>query len=81
MAESTTGFGLSDRLFRLHRRQKPSGGQGSNKSVFLTSAITGKGIADVWQNISDYFAQMREQNLLHEQRSQQLNRLLSTVLE
>ncbi len=49
--------------------------------VFLTSAITGKGVADVWQNISDYFAQMREKNLLQEQRSQQLKRLLSTVLE
>ncbi len=49
--------------------------------VMLTSAISGTGIGEVWQNISDFFVLMREQNRLQERRSQQLKHLLSTVLE
>ncbi|MFZ4525674.1 MAG: methylmalonyl Co-A mutase-associated GTPase MeaB [Chlorobium sp.] len=49
--------------------------------VILTSAISGIGIAEVWQNISDFFALMQDQNRLQERRSQQLKYLLSTVLE
>ncbi len=49
--------------------------------VMLTSAISGIGIAEVWQNISNFFVQMRDQNRLQERRSQQLKHLLSTVLE
>jgi LAO/AO transport system kinase len=49
--------------------------------VILTSAISGTGIGEVWQNISDFFVRMREQNRLQERRSQQLKHLLSTVLE
>jgi LAO/AO transport system kinase len=49
--------------------------------VFLTSALTGTGIKDVWLNISDFFAQMREHNSLAERRRQQLKNLLYSVLE
>ena len=49
--------------------------------VFLTSAITGTGITEVWQNISEYFAQAHTQNILEERRRQQLKHLLYTVLE
>ena len=49
--------------------------------VFLTSAITGTGIREVWQNISDYFALMRKHNTLEELRRQQLKNLLYTLLE
>ncbi|MGB7511572.1 MAG: methylmalonyl Co-A mutase-associated GTPase MeaB [Pelodictyon phaeoclathratiforme] len=49
--------------------------------VFLTSAIRGIGIKEVWQNISDFFVEMRKQNLLEKRRHQQLKNLLYTVLE
>ncbi len=49
--------------------------------VFLTSALTGTGITEVWQNISEYFTQMRTQNILEERRKQQLKHLLYTVLD
>lgn len=49
--------------------------------VFLTSALTGAGIKEVWQNISMFFAQMRERNTLEERRHQQLKNLLYTLLE
>ena len=49
--------------------------------VMLTSALTGIGITKVWQNISEYFAVMRENNILEERRRQQLKHLLYTVLE
>ena len=49
--------------------------------VFLTSAITGTGITEVWQNISEYFAQAHTQNILEKRRKQQLKHLLYTVLE
>ncbi len=49
--------------------------------VMLTSALTGTGITEVWQNISEYFALMRENNILEERRRQQLKHLLYTVLE
>ena len=49
--------------------------------VILTSALTGTGIKEVWQNISEFFAQMRKGNLLEERRHQQLKSLLYTVLE
>ena len=49
--------------------------------VFLTSALTGTGITEVWKNISEYFTQMRTQNILEERRKQQLKHLLYTVLE
>ena len=40
--------------------------------VFLTSAFTGSGIKEVWQNISAFFCQIQERNLLEERRHQQL---------
>ena len=49
--------------------------------VFLTSAFTGSGIKEVWQNISAFFCQIQERNLLEERRHQQLKNLLYTVLE
>jgi LAO/AO transport system kinase len=49
--------------------------------VMLTSALTNIGITEVWQNISEFFAQMRARNLLEERRHQQLKSLLYTVLE
>ncbi len=49
--------------------------------VFLTSAITGTGITEVWQNISAYFDLMRNNNTLEELRHQQLRSLLYTLLE
>jgi LAO/AO transport system kinase len=49
--------------------------------VFLTSAITGTGIKEVWQYISEFFTQMRQLNILEERRRQQLKNLLYTVLE
>jgi len=51
------------------------------RDVFLTSALTGKGIRDVWQNISDFFSAMRNSNTLEARRSEQLKSLLYTVLE
>ena len=52
-----------------------------NRQVFLTSAMTGKGVREVWQNISDFFTQMRHRNLLEEHRHEQLRQLLYSVLE
>ncbi len=49
--------------------------------VLLTSALTGVGIKEVWQNISEYFAVMSTQKILEERRKQQLKHLLYTVLE
>ncbi len=49
--------------------------------VFLTSAVIGTGIREVWQNISAYFALMRKNNTLEEVRHQQLKSLLYTLLE
>jgi len=49
--------------------------------VLLTSALTGVGIKEVWQNISEYFAMMGTQHILEERRKQQLKHLLYTVLE
>jgi len=49
--------------------------------VLLTSALTGIGIEDVWQNIAEFFTAMREHNLLQVRRSKQLNHLLYAVLE
>ena len=49
--------------------------------VFLTSAITGTGITEVWRNISAYFALMRKNNTLEKVRHQQLKSLLYTLLE
>ncbi len=51
------------------------------REVFLTSALTGKGIKDVWENISDFFTAMRKENILETRRREQLNSLLYTVLE
>ncbi len=51
------------------------------REVFLTSALTGKGIAEVWQNISDFFAAMQNGNILEKRRREQLKSLLYTVLE
>jgi LAO/AO transport system kinase len=51
------------------------------RKVFLTSALTGKGIQEVWQNISDFFATMQNGNTLEKRRRQQLKSLLYTVLE
>ncbi len=49
--------------------------------VFLTSAITGTGIIEVWQNISAYFTLMRKHDTLEKLRHQQLKSLLYTLLE
>ncbi len=51
------------------------------REVFLTSALTGKGIEEVWQNISDFFTAMRKGNILDTRRREQLKSLLYTVLE
>jgi LAO/AO transport system kinase len=51
------------------------------RNVYLTSALTGKGIREVWQNISEFFNEMRQKNTLEERRRQQLKHLLYTVLE
>ena len=51
------------------------------REVILTSALTGKGVEEVWQNITAFFSEMRQRNLLEERRSQQLKHLLYTVLE
>ncbi len=51
------------------------------RQVILTSALTGKGIAEVWQNISDFFAEMQNGNILETRRREQLKSLLYTVLE
>ncbi len=49
--------------------------------VIPTSALTGRGVKEVWQNISDFFTEMHNRNLLEEQRHRQLKSLLYTVLE
>jgi len=51
------------------------------REVFLTSALTGKGIKEVWENISEFFTAMRKENILETRRREQLNSLLYTVLE
>jgi len=51
------------------------------RDVFLTSALTGKGITEVWQNISEFFAAMQESHTLEKRRQKQLKSLLYTVLE
>ncbi len=51
------------------------------REVFLTSALTGKGVTEVWQNISVYFTAMRQGNTLETRRHEQLKSLLYTVIE
>ncbi len=51
------------------------------RKVFLTSAITGLGISEVWQDIAAGFEEMRKNGTLEERRREQLNHLLNTVLE
>jgi len=52
-----------------------------HRNVYLTSALHNTGINEVWQNILEFFTQMREEARLEERRSQQLKQLLYTVLE
>ncbi|NTV91828.1 MAG: methylmalonyl Co-A mutase-associated GTPase MeaB [Chlorobiaceae bacterium] len=51
------------------------------REVFLTSAITEKGIKEVWQNITEFFTVMHEKNLLQEKRENQLKNLFTAILE
>jgi LAO/AO transport system kinase len=67
--------------FEAAIRMLPSKHSFWQPKVFLTSAITGTGIREVWQNISAFFTLMREQNMLEERRHQQLKNLLNAVLE
>ncbi len=67
--------------FEAALRMLPSKHPFWQPKVILTSAVTGTGIKEVWQNISDFFVLMRERNILEERRRQQLKNLLYTVLE
>ncbi|MEI8032189.1 MAG: methylmalonyl Co-A mutase-associated GTPase MeaB [Chlorobiaceae bacterium] len=51
------------------------------RKVFLTSAITGLGISEVWQDIAGSFEEMRKTSQLEKRRKEQLSHLLNTVLE
>lgn len=51
------------------------------RKVFLTSAITGTGITDVWQEIQSTVTAMRNRGILQERRQEQLKQLLHTVLD
>jgi LAO/AO transport system kinase len=52
-----------------------------HRQVFLTSSVTGKGIAEVWENISDFFKELRKKGMFEEKRKEQLKSLLYSVLE
>lgn len=51
------------------------------RRVFLTSALSGRGIEDVWQNITEFFRLIRTNGLLVEKRRDQLRHLLYGILE
>ncbi|MBM3161965.1 MAG: methylmalonyl Co-A mutase-associated GTPase MeaB [Chlorobi bacterium] len=51
------------------------------RKVFLTSAITGTGISEVWQEIRDTVSSMRSQEILPARRREQLRQLYLGVLE
>lgn len=51
------------------------------RKVFLTSSVTGKGIADVWREIRDTVKDMRNRNILQQRRQEQLKQLLFTSID
>lgn len=51
------------------------------RKTFLTSAHSGAGISEVWQEIRDTVALMRSNNALQARRQEQLGKLLHTVLD
>jgi LAO/AO transport system kinase len=72
---------LSKAEFEAALRMLPQKHPLWHRNVYLTSAITGKGISEVWQNISEYFIAMRQSSTLEKRRKQQLKHLLYTVVE
>ena len=72
---------ISKAEFEAALRMMPIKHAAWQREVFLTSALTGKGIREVWQNISDFAAAMRVGNILEARRHEQLKSLLYTVLE
>ena len=73
--------GISRAEFEAALRMMPVKHIAWHREVMLTSALTGKGITEVWQNITDFFAVMRENDTLEKRRREQLKSLLYTVLE
>jgi LAO/AO transport system kinase len=67
--------------FEAALRMLPAKHPSWHRNVYLTSALNGKGISEVWQNISEFFIEMRRKNILEERRRIQLNHLLYSVLE
>ncbi|MCF8216897.1 MAG: methylmalonyl Co-A mutase-associated GTPase MeaB [Chlorobium sp.] len=67
--------------FQAALRMLPQKQQFHQPKVFLTSAVTGRGIADVWVEIRETLAAMRSGNILQKRRKEQLKQLLYTSIE
>jgi LAO/AO transport system kinase len=67
--------------FEAGLRMIPEKHPGWERKVLLTSALEGKGIAEVWQNIMEFTESMRNSGSWDEQRRQQLRLLLYTIAE
>jgi LAO/AO transport system kinase len=62
-------------------RLLPEKHPGWERKVLLTSALEGSGISEVWQNIEEFAATMRESGEWSKQRKEQLRLLLHTIAE
>lgn len=67
--------------FESALRLLPEKHPGWERKVQLTSALEGAGIGEVWQNIEEFAATMRESGEWSEQRKEQLRLLLHTIAE
>uniref|UniRef100_Q3AR77 ArgK protein n=1 Tax=Chlorobium chlorochromatii (strain CaD3) TaxID=340177 RepID=Q3AR77_CHLCH len=76
-----TSAAISHAEFEAALRMVPKRHPFWQPSVQLTSAVTGVGIAEVWQQIERFFAIMQQENSLETQRREQRRHLLANVLE
>jgi LAO/AO transport system kinase len=67
--------------FEAALRMLPEKHAGWIRKVLLTSSVEGRGIADAWQNIKAFMAQMKASGQLDRNRREQLRRLLYTIAE
>lgn len=72
---------LSKAEFEAALRMLPAKYPFWQRSVFLTSALGGRGIDEVWGNITTFIEEIRHNGLLAENRREQLRNLLYGILE
>ncbi|NTU68995.1 MAG: methylmalonyl Co-A mutase-associated GTPase MeaB [Chlorobiaceae bacterium] len=67
--------------FEAALRLLPEKHPGWKRKVLLTSSLDGTGIAEVWQNVSKFMAEMQANGQLDSTRQEQLRLLLYTIVE